>query len=90
MNPTDTTYAAGDVIALKSGGPAVTVLSQDGETLKVIFFSDEIGEFREAMLPLVAVEAIDAGDMKDSSGEDEDEDADEDEGDEDQPGSGKR
>jgi uncharacterized protein YodC (DUF2158 family) len=93
---TEATYAAGDVVALKSGGPAVTVLSHEGDAVKVIFFSDEIGEFREATLPLVAVEAIDPEDLKDASNEEDDEEEEEgngdgeDEEDEDQPGSGKR
>jgi uncharacterized protein YodC (DUF2158 family) len=89
MSASAITYVAGTVIALKSGGPAVTVLSRDGDMVKGIFFSDEIGEFREVSLPVIAIEAVDPEDLEDDdASEDEDgSDNEDEEGDEDQPGS---
>lgn len=51
MNP-------GDVVQLKSGGPALTVIGEEGDNIRVLFFSDEIGEFREASLPAFALELV--------------------------------
>jgi uncharacterized protein YodC (DUF2158 family) len=85
----ETEFLPGDVVMVKSGGPALTVLATDGDKVKCLFFSEELGEFQETSLPrlaLVAAEEV-AGD----EGEEEDEDeSDADEEDEDQPGSGRR
>lgn len=51
MNP-------GDIVQLKSGGPALTVVGEDGDNIRVLFFSDEIGEFREASIPAFALEPV--------------------------------
>lgn len=77
-------FEAGAIVQLKSGGPALTVLGQAGDRVHVVFFSDEIGEFREAMLPAIGLEVLDAEDDEDEDedeeeSEDEDEDEDEDE-----------
>jgi uncharacterized protein YodC (DUF2158 family) len=76
-------FAVGDVVELKSGGPALTVLGQIGDRVHCVFFSDEIGEFREAILPVVALTEADEDDEdeeeEDGDAEDEDTDYDEDE-----------
>jgi uncharacterized protein YodC (DUF2158 family) len=90
----ETEFKPGDVIMVKSGGPALTVLGVEGDKVRCLFFSDELGEFQETSLPAIAL--IAAEEVKDAAGEDEeDEDevedeSDDEEEDEDQPGSGRR
>jgi uncharacterized protein YodC (DUF2158 family) len=77
------TFSQGDIVNVKSGGPALTVLSVAGEHVTCLFFSEELGEFKEAVIPSFALEAFD----EDEGDEDEkhaSHDEDEDEDDEDQ------
>jgi uncharacterized protein YodC (DUF2158 family) len=78
-------FAQGDTVNVKSGGPALTVLSVDGDQVKCLFFSEELGDFRETVIPAFALEAFDEDDdteevaeADDEEHEDEDEDEDED------------
>jgi uncharacterized protein YodC (DUF2158 family) len=80
-------FEIGATVQLRSGGPALTVLGQAGDRVHCVFFSDEIGEFRETMLPEIALEAIDMEEM-DDAGDEEGED-DEEEGGEDEEAEGK-
>ena len=68
-------FAAGEVVNLKSGGPALTVLAQAGDQVMCVFFSEEIGEFRQTMLPAFALENYD----EDADDDQEDDESDEDE-----------
>jgi uncharacterized protein YodC (DUF2158 family) len=52
-------FQIGATVQLKSGGPALTVLGQAGDRVHCVFFSDEIGEFRETMLHEISLIAID-------------------------------
>jgi uncharacterized protein YodC (DUF2158 family) len=73
-------FEIGATAQLRSGGSALTVLGQAGDRVHCVFFSDEIGEFREAMLPEVALEAIDMEATEDEDeGDGQDEDGEEDE-----------
>ncbi len=54
-----TTFEPGQVAQLKSGGPAVTVLKHDGDMVDCLFYSDELGEFKETQLPAIALELLD-------------------------------
>ena len=77
------TFSQGDIVNVKSGGPALTVLSITNEQVTCLFYSEELGEFKQAVIPTFALEAYDdeAGDEDDdrtSPDEDEDEDEDED------------
>jgi uncharacterized protein YodC (DUF2158 family) len=76
-------FEIGATVALKSGGPGLTVLGQAGERVHCVFFSDELGEFRETMLPLVALEAVDLADEEESDESEDEESAHTDDGDED-------
>ena len=67
----------GDIVQLKSGGPALTVIAVEGDGVRCLFFSDEIGDFREATIPAFALETFEF-----SNGEDEEEMVGEDEDDE--------
>jgi uncharacterized protein YodC (DUF2158 family) len=86
-------FAQGDTVNVKSGGPALTVLSVDGDQVKCLFFSEELGDFRETVIPAFALEAFDEEDDdteevaeaddeehedEDGDGEDHNEDDDED------------
>lgn len=75
------TFSQGDTVNVKSGGPALTVLSVDGDHVKCLFFSEELGEFKEAVIPSFALEAFDEdeGDHEEehaSNEDDEEEDED--------------
>ncbi len=49
----------GDIVQLKSGGPALTVIAVEGDQVRCLFFSDEIGDFREATIPAFALDPFD-------------------------------
>ena len=75
------TFSQGDIVNVKSGGPALTVLSVANEQVTCLFYSEELGEFKQAVIPTFALEAYDdeAGDEDDDrTSPDEDEDEDED------------
>jgi uncharacterized protein YodC (DUF2158 family) len=82
-------FDKGDTVTVKSGGPALTVLEIDGEHIKCLFFSDELGEFKETTLPAFALEAATDEDVAEASVED-DEDDEDSEDEEDQPAGGRR
>jgi uncharacterized protein YodC (DUF2158 family) len=58
-------FEIGATVALKSGGPGLTVLGQAGDHVHCVFFSDELGEFKETMLPVVALMPAEMGDDED-------------------------
>lgn len=73
-------FEPGDIVQLKSGSPALTVVGVDGEEVKVFWYADEVGEFRSQSLPAIALESLDLADFEEEEedGEDEDEEDDED------------
>jgi len=83
MNP-------GDIVQLKSGGPALTVLREDGDNVRVLFFADEVGEFREASLPAFALEPVEYEEVPVMGDADLEEDEEEEEDEEDEPRGAKR
>jgi uncharacterized protein YodC (DUF2158 family) len=77
-----TAFEIGATVALRSGGPGLTVLGQAGDRVHCVFFSDELGEFRETMLPVAALALADFEEDEDSENEeDEDEEGQDDEDD---------
>lgn len=64
-------FFPGQTVAVKSGGPALTVLSADGDEVKCLFFSEELGEFKETVLPAFALEGFED---EDNEAEDTEED----------------
>jgi len=56
------TFTPGETVAVKSGGPALTVLSVEGDHVKCLFFSEELGEFKQTVLPAFALEGFDSED----------------------------
>ena len=61
------------VVEVKSGGPALTVLSVDGDHVNCLFFSEELGEFKEAVIPAFALEAFDEDEARGPCPDDQDE-----------------
>lgn len=51
-------FEPGETVAVKSGGPTLTVLSVEGEKVRCLFFSEELGEFKETVLPAFALEGF--------------------------------
>lgn len=76
-------FAPGEIVQLKSGSPALTIVAVEGEEVSVLWFADEVSEFRTRTIPAVALEALDIADFEEDDDEDEDEDDDENEADED-------
>lgn len=68
------TLKAGDVVILKSGGPALTVAEVDGDKIECVWIGEEGELFREE-LPAVVLESVEI----DLSDDDEDEEDDEEE-----------
>jgi uncharacterized protein YodC (DUF2158 family) len=58
-------FAQGDTVNVKSGGPALTVLSVAGDHVTCLFFSEELGEFKQAVIPSFALEAFDQDEGED-------------------------
>lgn len=73
------TFSEGDIVSVKSGGPALTVISVLGEHVTCLYFSDELGEFKEAVIPAFALESIEDGATDDDEDEDEEEEENEEE-----------
>ncbi len=73
------TFSKGDVVSVKSGGPALTVLSVEDENVTCLFFSEELGEFKHTTIPAFALEMFDDEDDEDEASETDDEDEEDDE-----------
>lgn len=71
--------APGEIVQLKSGSPALTVVAVDGDKVDVVWFAEETGEFRSHSLPLVALDELEVEEFElDEEDEDEDDDQDSD------------
>jgi uncharacterized protein YodC (DUF2158 family) len=53
---------AGEVVQMRSGGPLMTVAAVDGANARCLYFVEQIGEFKEASLPLAALTVVDLED----------------------------
>jgi uncharacterized protein YodC (DUF2158 family) len=71
--------APGEIVQLKSGSPALTVIAVDGDLVEVVWFAEEISEFRTQKIPAVALDALELEEFDLDEEEDEDEDEDEEE-----------
>lgn len=69
------TFSAGSIVVLKSGGPAMTVVSSSDNEAECVWIGD-IGEFFRHAIPAIALEQVEEEDIED---EDEDEDSDDEE-----------
>jgi uncharacterized protein YodC (DUF2158 family) len=82
-------FSKGDVVSVKSGGPALTVLSVEGEHVTCLFFSEELGDFKHTTIPAFALESFDEAsegddDESESDGDEDEDDEDEDDADKDE------
>lgn len=50
-------YSAGNVVVLKSGGPAMTVVAANGEDIECVWIGEEGELFRHA-IPAFALEVV--------------------------------
>ena len=73
------TFAPGDIVQLKSGSPALTVVTASDTEVSVVWYAEEDDTFRTHTLPAIALEKLEIADF-----DDEDEDEEEDEEDEDE------
>lgn len=83
----ETSFEPGDVVMLKSGGSAMTVVEIDGPHAHCIWMTDEDEEIRTAAIPTVALITVeleeddeDESETEDGSEEDETDGDDEDKG----------
>lgn len=74
INKEEQMFKIGDVVQLKSGGPAMTVLAT-GEEVECLFYGEESETFRRESLPAFALERVEFEDeAQPASDDDEDED----------------
>lgn len=72
------TFAAGSIVVLKSGGPAMTVISTSGDDVECVWIGD-LGELFRHAIPAIALEsALDEDDIEDEDDDFEDDEAAED------------
>jgi uncharacterized protein YodC (DUF2158 family) len=76
------TFAPGDIVALKSGGHSMTVVSAEENGIECLWLGDA-GELFRQSIPAVALTMIESSEAQDDA-EEEAEDEDEDEDDEDE------
>ncbi|KAF0231402.1 MAG: hypothetical protein FD175_703 [Beijerinckiaceae bacterium] len=75
-------FNIGDVVQVKSGGPAMTVLS-DGDQVECVWFAEVAEVFHREKLPAICLEAVEFEEDDKENAEDEDEDEDDKDEDED-------
>ena len=68
-------YSAGSIVVLKSGGPAMTVVSSNETDIECVWMND-VGEMSRETIPAIALEPVETEE------DDADEDSDEEEDDE--------
>lgn len=69
-------FAPGDIVQLKSGSPALTVVTASESEISVIWYAEDESEFRKDTLPTSAVEKLDVADFEEEDEDEEDEDED--------------
>jgi uncharacterized protein YodC (DUF2158 family) len=66
------TFEPGDVVALKSGGPAMTVAGVNEEGLYCLWYGEADDEVKTAVVPAICVEKAIAWDDEDEDDDDDD------------------
>ncbi|TCT02168.1 YodC family protein [Aquabacter spiritensis] len=74
-------FAPGMIVQLKSGSPPLTVVAVDGDRVEIVWFAEDVAEFRTQTLPAIALDELEVEefDLEDGEEEEGDEDEDEDE-----------
>ena len=70
------TFAPGDIVQLKSGSPALTVVSVAGEEVRVTWYAEEQGAFHEHTLAAVTLEKLEVADFEEEEEDEEEDDED--------------
>jgi uncharacterized protein YodC (DUF2158 family) len=73
-----TTFEPGDIVQLKSFGPAMTVIAVNAEGVHVLWYGEVNDEVKTHVIPAIALEKITVLDDEDDEDEDEDDEDDED------------
>lgn len=69
-------FSIGDVVMLKSGGPALTVSEIAEAGITCVWYADAEENFRSTILPADCLVPVDMGDEEDEDDEDEDDETD--------------
>ncbi len=69
-------FAPGEIAQLKSGSPALTIIAVEGEIVEVLWFAEEVAEFRTQKIPAVALDALEIEEFTDADEDDEEEEED--------------
>lgn len=75
-------FKAGDVVTLKSGGPAMTIKAVEGQEVACLWYAEEDETFREATLPAHVLLAAEFDEEDDEEENDKDEEEEDEEGNE--------
>ena len=67
-------FAPGAIVQLKSGSPALTVVTASETEISVVWFAEDVSEFRKDTLPAIAVEKLEIADFEEEDEEEDDED----------------
>jgi uncharacterized protein YodC (DUF2158 family) len=69
-------FAPGDIVQLKSGSPALTVVTASETEISVVWFAEDVSEFRKDTLPAIAVEKLEIADFEEEEEDEEEDDED--------------
>jgi uncharacterized protein YodC (DUF2158 family) len=58
-------FAPGKIVQLKSGGPLMTVTEVKSGDVTCIWFSEQAGDIRKAVVPAAALDEVDLADDED-------------------------
>ncbi|MEJ0095645.1 MAG: DUF2158 domain-containing protein [Methylocella sp.] len=71
-------FEPGDIVQLKSFGPAMTVIATEADGVRVLWYAESNDEVRTQVIPAIALEKItvldDDGEGEDDDDDDEDDD----------------
>ncbi|HUB65159.1 MAG TPA: DUF2158 domain-containing protein [Methylocella sp.] len=67
-------FEPGDVVALKSGGPAMTVIGVKEEGVQCVWYAEAADEVKTGVVPAIALEKAIAFDEVDDDGDEDDDD----------------
>jgi uncharacterized protein YodC (DUF2158 family) len=81
-----TTFEPGDIVQLKSFGPAMTVIAVNAEGVQVLWYGEVDDDVKTHVIPAIALEKITVLDDEDDEDEDEDDEEEDEDEDEDQKG----
>ncbi|OYX11215.1 MAG: hypothetical protein B7Z15_12230 [Rhizobiales bacterium 32-66-8] len=66
-------FKTGDIVQLKSGSPVLTVVAVEDSSVDVVWYAEEVGQFRSHTLPASTLDEVEFEDFDVEDDEDEDE-----------------